>query len=596
MSETRLSSALQGAAFLWQESDYQETFTPEDFGPDDRAMAQAAREFVEKEVLPRQAELDAKQPGLMARLAHEAGELGFYGMQVPEEYGGLGMSKPVSCLVDEQLGRNGSFAVTSGAHTGIGTMPITYFGSEAAKAKYLPKLASGEWIAAYCLTEADSGSDALAMRTRATLSADGQHYVLNGSKMWISNAGFADVFVIIARLDDDQFAAFVVERDFPGLAIEKEEHKMGICGSSTCRITFDDCHVPRENLLGEPGKGHLIAFNILNMGRYKLGAGTLGAAKEVLRLSATYASERRQFGRTIGSFGLIQQKLAQMARRVFGTESVLYRTAGLMERLAEAGEQSRAIAPGFPRYVEEFAIECSTIKVTASENLGAVADDGVQIHGGYGFSEEFAVARAYRDARINRIFEGTNEINRLFIPGMLLRRAARGTLPLMGAIARVQKELAELPPADAVASSAPISQAEAAVANLRRLALFLSGVAYQRFGNGLLEEQELLAALADVMMELYKLESVLLRTQKTAARGDSARAQLQQDLLTLQLDDSLRIAEAAARTILPHVSAGDEMQQQASVVRRLLTSEPVDLVAVGRRVGQAVYDARAYPL
>ncbi|OHB78920.1 MAG: hypothetical protein A2W31_10585 [Planctomycetes bacterium RBG_16_64_10] len=596
MTQPSASSYRLGGAFLVEETDCQDVLTPEDFSSEDRAMAQAARDFVDKEIVPRQEELDQKKPGQMAGLAHKAGELGFLGVQVPEEYDGLGGSQALGCLIEEQIGRVGSFGVTCMAHSGIGTMPITYFGSPETKAKYLPKLATGEFLAAYCFSEADSGSDALAMRSRAALSEDGKHYVLNGSKMWISNAGLADVFVIMTKMEGEKFGAFVVERGYPGLIIEKEEHKMGIQGSSTCRITLEDCKVPKENLLGEPGKGHLIAFNILNMGRYKLGAGTLGASKEIIRHSATYATERIQFGKPIGQFGLIQQKLAQMVRRAFVTECILYRTAGMMDNLAELGELSQSIAPGFPLYVEEYALECSTIKVTASENVNLIADEGVQIHGGYGYSEEFPVCRAYRDARVNRIFEGTNEINRLFIPAMLLRRAERGKLPLLAAIGRVQKELVGMSPMGGSAPTEAIPRAETAVANIRRLTLFLAGVSYQRFGNGLLEEQEVLAGLADAIMELYKLESTMLRAKKTTARPDAKRASLQQDLLVLQLEDTLSTVQSAAHTILPHVSTGDELRSYLGLVRRLLKTEPTDVVAVGRRVGQTVYDAQSYPL
>ena len=596
MTEPANSSYPQGGAFLLEATDCQSVFTPEDFGSEDRAMAQAARDFIDKEIIPKQAELDEKKPGQIAGLARKAGELGFLAVQVPEQYGGLAASKALTCLIEEQLGRTGSFATTCAAHTGIGTLPLVYFGTEQAKAKYLPKLASGEWLASYCLTEAESGSDALSMRSKAVLSDDGSAYVLNGSKMWITNAGLANLFTIVTRMDGDKYGAFLVERSFPGFAVEKEEHKMGICGSSTCRITFEDCRVPRENLLGEPGKGHLIAFNILNMGRYKLGAAAVGASKEILRVSATYATERKQFGKPIGQFGLIQQKLAHMARRTFVTESIVYRTAGMMDALDRTGEQSQSIAPGFPLYVEEYALECSVIKVVASENQGVIVDEGVQIHGGYGFSEEFAMARAYRDSRITRIFEGTNEINRLFIPAMLLRRAERGKLPLLAAIGKVQKELISMAPSSASAPTGAIERAEGIVANLRRLMLLMAGVSYQRYGNGLLEEQEVLAGLADLAMELYKLDSAALRTKKTTARGDQRRAELQQDLLELQLGETLQATQTVVQNVLPHIATGDELRSYTGLSRRLLKCEPVDLVAIGRRVAKAVYDAQAYPL
>ena len=596
MTEPTKSSYTRGGGFLMEETNCQSVFTPEDFSSEERSMAQAARDFVEKEVLPQREELDEKQPGLMQSLAEKAGELGFLGVTVPEEYDGLDMSKSVACLIEEQNGRCGSFGVTCGAHTGIATLPITYFGSDEAKTKYLPKLGSGEWIGAYALTEADSGSDALNLRTRATLSEDGTKYVLNGTKMWITNAGFARTFVVMAKIDGEKHASFVVERDFPGLTVEKEEHKLGIRGSSTCQVVLEDCAVPKENMLGEVGKGHLIAFNILNMGRFKLGAATLGAAKEILGTSATYANERKQFGKPIGQFGLIQQKLAGMARRIFVNESILYRTAGMMDQLDELGEMSTSIAPGFPLYVEEYAIECSAIKVTASEDLDWIVDQGVQIHGGYGYSEEYPLARAYRDSRINRIFEGTNEINRLFIPAMLLRRAERGKLPLLAAIGRVQKELIEMPPLGQSAPQDHLQQAEIVVANLRRLVLFLSGIAYQRYGNKLLEEQEVVAGLSEAIMELYKLESTLLRTLKIAETGNTKRSDLRKAIVGLQMADSIQQSQSVARTILPRVAEGDDLRSYLGIVRRLLKTEPIDAIALGRQVGQSVYDAEGYPL
>jgi len=596
MKEQTTSSFARGGSFLLEDTDPQSVFTPEDFSSEERSMAQAARDFLEKEVIPQQEKLEEKEPGLMEALARKAGELGFLGMEVPEAYGGLGMQKTVACLIEEEIGRYASFAVTCGTHTGIGTLPITYFGSEELKARYLPKLASGEWLGAYALTEADAGSDALSLRTRATQSEDGAHYLLNGTKMWISNAGFAQTFIIMAKVDGEKHAAFVIDRDLPGFSIEKEEHKLGIRGSSTCRVVLEDCKVPKENLLGEVGKGHLIAFNVLNMGRLKLGAGTLGAAKQILRTSATYATERKQFGRPIGQFGLIQQKLAEMARRIFATESILYRTAGLMNELDDRGEISTSVTPNFPLYVEEYAIESSVIKVTASEDLDTIADEGLQIYGGYGYSEEFPLARAYRDARINRIFEGTNEINRLFIPAMLMRRAERGRLPLMEAISRVQKELIELSPLGAPAPEDPIEKTATLIGNIRRLLLFLAGVAYQRYGNNLLEEQEVLAGLAEGIMELYKLESVLLRSRKVAGKGDAKRSELQKDILALQLEDTMERLQSAARRLLPRVAQGDDLRGYSGVVRRLLKSDPVDTINLGRKVGQAVYDAQRYPL
>ncbi len=497
-------------------------FTPEDLSSDQRLMAQTAEKFMDKDVLPNLEALEHQTEGLTPKLFRQAGELGLLGMEVPAEYDGLGLGKTSALGVEEQLTRLGGFGVTCGAHCGIGTQPLVYFGTETQKKKYLAKLATGEWMAAYALSEAGSGSDALGLRTKATLSPDGQHYILNGTKMWISNAAWADLFTVFAKVDGQHVTAFLVERTFPGVSTGKEEHKLGIKSSSTRRLILEDAQVPVENLLGEIGKGAYIAFNILNVGRLKLGSGAMGAAKESLKVATRYALERQQFGRPIATFGLIQHKLADMAARIFAGESAVYRTSAMLEAVLATGETMDSMKPPFLRGLDEFALECSIIKVACSEILDDVADETLQVHGGYGFTEEFPAARTCRDARINRIFEGTNEINRLFIPGLLLRRAQRGRFPLVPAITKVTKELLDLAPLEDSTGADPLTLTRGLLANAKKLVLFVSGVAYQRHGEKLLEEQEVAASLSDMIIDIYLTESALLRTLKTRKAGGAA--------------------------------------------------------------------------
>src|SRR5438445_10200632 len=464
-----LPAHLTGGNFLLAETDPDLVFTPEDLSSEQRLMAQTAEKFMEKEVLPNLEALEHQQDGAALKVFRKAGELGLLGMDVPPEYGGLGLSKASAVGVEEQLTRLGGFGVTCGAHSGIGTQPLLYFGTEAQKKKYLPKLATGEWISAYALSEAGSGSDALGLRTKATLTPDGKHYLLNGTKMWISNAAWSDLFTIFAKVDGEKVTAFLVERTFPGLSTGKEEHKLGIKSSSTRRVILEDAKVPVENVLGEVGKGAYIAFNILNLGRFKLGAGGIGGAKESLKVATRYATERQQFGRPIASFGLIQHKLAEMAANIFAAESAVYRTGAMIDAVVETGETMDSMKPPFLRGLDEFALECSIIKVAGSEILDFVVDETLQIHGGYGYTEEFPAARSYRDSRINRIFEGTNEINRLFIPGVLMRRAQRGRFPLMAAITRVTKELLDLTPPEPAADGDQLAASQALLTNAKRL-------------------------------------------------------------------------------------------------------------------------------
>ncbi|MDW8310053.1 MAG: acyl-CoA dehydrogenase family protein [Verrucomicrobiales bacterium] len=587
-----LPAHLVGGNFLLHDPDPGLVFTPEDLTEEQRLMTDTARQFMEKEVLPRLEALEHQENGLAQQLFRKAGQLGLLGIEVPEPYGGLGLGKVAAVGVEEQLTRLGGFGVTCGAHTGIGTMPLTYFGTEAQKQKYLPKLATGEWMAAYALSEADAGSDALSLRTRATLAPDGRAYLLNGTKMWISNAAWADLFTIFAKVDGQHVTAFLVERTFPGVSTGREEHKLGIKSSSTRRVILEDARVPVENVLGEVGKGAYIAFNILNAGRFKLGAGCIGAAKQSLDGAARYALERRQFGRPIASFGLIQQKLAQMAARIFAGESAVYRTAALMDAVFETGETLDVMQPPFLRGLEEFALECSIIKVAGSEILYDVADEALQIHGGYGYTEEFPAARALRDARINRIFEGTNEINRLFIPGLLLRRAQRGRLPLVAAITRVSREVMNLPPTEDLSTRDALAPGQRLLANAKKLVLFLAGLAHQKFGDNLTDEQEIVAALSDMILDIYLAESALLRALKNRAAGRPSAAM--SDLTLLVLDGAAARLEATARRTLAALAEGDDLRAHLGLVRRLLRWTPLNTAALQRRLAARLCELGSY--
>lgn len=556
-----------------------EIFIPEDFDEVTRDIADTTTAFVEREVKPVLERMEHGELELNVDLMRTAGEAGLLAVEVPEEYGGLALPKTVSTVISEYLGPTGGFAVTYGAHSSIGTLPLVYFGTEDQKARYLPKLASGEWIAAYALTEPGSGSDALGAKARATLSEDGTHYLLNGSKMWISNAGFADLFTVFAKVDGEHFSCFLVERDFPGVTPGEEERKMGIKSSSTRALHLTDVPVPVENLLGEVGKGHKIAFNVLNVGRYKLGAGAIGGSKRALHLSAAYAKERHQFGVPIASFGLMRHKLAEMATRIFAAESGLYRIMGLIDTALAGKSGSEAVLAG----IEEYAVEASIIRVLGSEVLDYVVDEGVQIHGGYGYSGEYEIERAYRDSRINRIFEGTTEINRLLITGMLLKRAAKGQLPLAKAAARLQGELLE-PRFDE-----PEDPQLTAIDDLKKLALLVAGSAAQRFGLGVEKEQEVLAAAADVIIQAFAAESALLRARRLGGEPNQAMARL-------TLGAAQARSQAAAMGALPRIADGDELRVMMSAARRLTKAEPVDAIALRRQVSDAVLEADGYPV
>lgn len=587
-----LVAHLIGGNFLLTETDPGLVFTPEDLSSEQRLMAQTAEKFMEKDVLTQFDALEHQAEGLAPKLFRQAGKLGLLGMEVPTDFDGLGLGKTSGIGVEEQLSRLGGFGVTCGAHAGIGTMPLLYFGTEAQKKKYLSKLATGEWMAAYALSEAGSGSDALGLRTKATLSPDGKHYLLNGTKMWISNAAWANLITVFAKVDGQHVTAFLVESTFPGVSTGKEEHKMGIKTSSTRRVILEDARVPVENLLGGVGKGAYIAFNILNAGRFKLGAGAIGAAKQSLKVATGYALERQQFGRPLASFGLIQQKLADMAARILAGESALYRTAAMMDAVCETGELIDSTNPPFLRGLEEFALECSIIKVACSEILDDVADETLQIHGGYGYTEEFPAARTVRDSRINRIFEGTNEINRLFIPGLLMRRAQRGRFPLVQAITKVSKELLEMTPLEDGAGD-ELAAAGKLLINAKKLALFVSGVAYQKHGEKLGEEQEVVASLSDMMIDIYLAESGLLRTLKVRKAGGGFPALA--DLTLVFINDAAGRLEQQARSALAATSQGDELKAQLGIVRRLLRWSPLNGVALRRRIAKRLCEVGSFP-
>lgn len=552
-------------------------FTPEDFDDTTRMIQDTVRQFVEKEYRP---VAEAMEHGALEHnipLLKKAGELGLLGVEVSEEYGGLDLPKTVSTVIAEGLSPTGGFSVSYGVQTSIGLLPLVYWGTKEQKDRYLAKLVSGELIAAYCLTEPQSGSDAMGAKTRAELSEDGKYYIINGTKMWISNAGFAHLFTVFAKTKEG-LTAFLVERDTPGLRLGGEEKKMGIKSSSTRQVFFEDVKVPVENVLGELGKGHKIAFNVLNVGRYKLGAGAIGGAKEALALSAKYAKERVAFGQPIANFGLIQQKLAEMASRIFAGESAVYRTMGLIDEAIAGKTGTEAVLAG----IEEYAVEASIIKVLGSEILDYAVDEGVQIHGGYGYSGEYAIERAYRDSRINRIFEGTNEINRLLIPGMLLRRAMKGELPLVDAAMRLQKELLE-PSFDE-----PEDKEMAELENLKKLVLMIAGLAAMKWGTKVEEEQEVLAVAADILIDIYAAESALLRSRRL---GGGVYA----DMARLYQYQAVDRAQAGALSVLPRLAEGDELRGMVSAARRLTKHEPMDLVEIRRRIAKAVLERDGYP-
>ncbi|MBB6637857.1 acyl-CoA dehydrogenase family protein [Cohnella thailandensis] len=573
--------------------DFSRIVTPEDFTEEQRMIAETTEDFVEKEIAPHDEAIEKLSYELTVRKLRAAGELGLLGADVPEVYGGLGLDKVSSTLINERLAKASSFALSVGAHVGIGTLPIVYFGTPEQKRKYLPDLANGRKLAAYCLTEPSSGSDAQGAKTTAMPSGDGRHYVLNGSKQFITNAGFADVFIVYAKVNGEQFSTFIVERGMPGVSVGPEEKKMGIKGSSTCPLILEDVKVPAENLLWEVGRGHLIAFNILNIGRFKLAAGTLGACKETIALSARYANERQQFGRPISSFPLIGKKLADMAIRTYALESMVYRTAGLFdEGLAGLNPGGEGSGLASAKAIAEYQIECSINKVFGSEALDFVADEGVQIHGGYGYIQEYAVERIYRDSRINRIFEGTNEINRLLIPGTLIKRGLKGELPLLEKATALQAELMEPMPARSFEDT--LEQEEHLLSMAKKIFLMVGAGAVQRYQTKLEQEQELLAGLADMMISVYAMESALLRARKLLSSAGEEKASRAVAMTTAFVHEQFALVEGWAKEALASLAEGDVLRTQLSVLKKLTRVAPVNLTKLKRGIAAPIIAGEKY--
>ncbi len=563
--ETKTMQNIQGGGFLIQESLPENTFTPEDFSEEQLMVQGICNEFLKKEVLPHLVELDAQQAGLMPSLIEKAGELGLLGAAFPEEFGGLGKDFVTATLINDSLGAGHSFAVAMSAHNGIGSLPILYFGTQAQKEKYIPKLATGEMKGAYALTEPGSGSDALGAKTTAKLSEDGTKYILNGQKIWITNAGFADVFTVFAKLDGTQFSAFIVEKGTPGLSYGEEEHKMGIKGSSTRQLFFENCIIPKENLLGEIGKGHLIAFNILNIGRLKLCAATTGASKLAIHTSIVYAKTREQFKTPIANFGAIQHKLAEMAIRTFAAEAALFRTAQWIDDKEQALLNEGKGMGALLGAAEEYAIECAMLKVLGSECIDYVVDEGVQIHGGNGFSDEYNISRAYRDSRINRIFEGTNEINRLLVLDMYLKRAMKGRINLMSAAMGVQKELTSMP--DFGTDDAPFAEEKKAIANFKKAILMCAGAAVQTLMMQIEHEQEILMNIADMLIDTFQAESVLLRTMKMT-QNNNLNASFALDITRTFIYDAADRINVAGKCAINSFASGDEQRMMLMGMKR----------------------------
>ncbi|MCY8181040.1 acyl-CoA dehydrogenase family protein [Bacillus paralicheniformis] len=583
----------KGGAFLIEEVTADQLFTPEDFTDEHKMIAKTTEDYILGDVLPYIDEIEEHNFDHSVRLLKKAGELGLLGADVPEEYGGLGLDKISSALITEKFSRAGSFSLSYGAHVGIGTLPIVFFGTEEQKKKYLPSLATGEKFAAYALTEPGSGSDALGAKTTAVLNEAGTHYILNGEKQWITNSAFADVFIVYAKIDGEHFSAFIVEKDYEGVSTGPEEKKMGIKGSSTRTLILDQVQVPKENLLGEPGKGHVIAFNILNIGRYKLAVGTIGASKRVIELSASYANQRQQFKTPISKFSLIGEKIATMSARLYAMESSVYRTVGLFEdKMGTLSEEEQKDGRQVAKSIAEYAIECSLNKVFGSETLDYIVDEGVQIHGGYGFMQEYEVERAYRDSRINRIFEGTNEINRLIVPGTYLKKAMKGELPLFEKAKALQEELMMLMPEEP--GDGVLEQEKYLLRNTKKIALMIAGLAAQKYGKALDQEQEILVNIADIVSQVYAMEAAILRTEKAIkATGEDKNAQ---KILYTQIfaQVAFQEIESHAKESLIAMESGDSLRMMLSALRKLTRFTPVNVIEKKRQAAKGVFEAEKY--
>ncbi|WP_186578176.1 acyl-CoA dehydrogenase family protein [Aquibacillus kalidii] len=592
MSETK-EKVFKGGAFLIEDLGPEDVITPEDFTEEHIMIAKTTEDFVEGEVLPKVDLLENHQFNHSVDLLKKAGELGLLGVDVPEEYGGLGLDKISSSLITEKFSRAGGFSVTHGAHVGIGSLPIVFFGNEEQKQKYLPNLATGEKIAAYALTEPGSGSDALGAKTNAILNDEGTHYVLNGEKQWITNAGFADLFIVYAQINGDEFTAFIVERDFPGVSTGPEEKKMGIKSSSTRTLILEDAEVPVENVLGEIGRGHIIAFNILNVGRYKLAIGGVGGAKRGIELASAYANQRKQFKTAIARFSLIQEKLATMAVNTYANESAVYRTVGLFEqRMSNLADEELKDGRAVAGAIAEYQIECSLNKVFGTELIDFVADEAVQIHGGYGFMQEYEVERMYRDARIQRIFEGTNEINRLLIPGSLMKKALKGELPLLQKAQTLQEELMMFMPEEVGTDT--LEKETYLLANAKKIALLAAGLAAQKHGTKLEQEQEILVNLADIVAEIYHIESALLRTKKAINRSGLDKSNQKLLYTEVYVQEAFNRIEAHAKETLIACETGDTLRIMLSAMKKLTRHNPTNVIEKKRQIAKLVLQEEKY--
>lgn len=588
-----MTEIIKGGGFLIEEADVNRVFTPEDFSDEHKMIAKTTEDYITNEVLPYVDNLENHEFEHSVRLLKSAGELGLLGADVPEEYEGLGLDKISSALIAEKMSVAGGFSITHGAHVGIGSLPIVLFGNEEQKKKYLPKLATGELIAAYALTEPGSGSDALGAKTTAKLSADGTHYVLNGEKQWITNAGFADVFIVYAKIDGDQFSAFIVERAYDGVSVGPEEKKMGIKSSSTRTLILEDAKVPVENLLGEVGRGHVIAFNILNVGRYKLGVGTVGSSKRALELAVKYTNQRQQFKTKLSDFSLTKDKLATMAARIYASESLNYRTVGLFEdRLGQMDEAAQKDGKTIAAAIAEYAIECSIAKVVGSETLDYVVDEAVQLHGGYGFMAEYEVERMYRDSRINRIFEGTNEINRMIVPGTFMKKALKGELPLLQVAQQLQQEILTMMPEQV--GSEPLAKERYLVRNAKKIGVLAAGLAAQRFGAKLNDEQKVLVSVANIANQLYAMESAVVRTAKAIAKDGVEKASQKVLYTEIFAQEAFAQIEQEAKTVLLHATDGDQARMMVSALRKLTRNEPYDVIAKKREASVKIIEAEKY--
>ncbi|MEQ6121206.1 acyl-CoA dehydrogenase family protein [Reichenbachiella sp. MALMAid0571] len=588
--------SIKGGEFLIRETNCQDVFIPEEFTEEQKMMADATTDFIKKEIYPNIEKIEKQEDNIMPQLMEKAGELGLLGISVPEEYGGLGMNFNTSMLIADKVGSTGSFSTAYGAHTGIGTLPILYYGTEEQKQKYLPLIASGEWKSCYCLTEPDSGSDANAGKTKAVLTEDGKHYLITGQKMWISNGGFADLLIVFAKIEDDKkLTAFIVEKTFGGITMNDEEVKLGIKGSSTRQIFFNDTKVPVENMLSERQNGFKIAVNILNIGRIKLGAGVIGGCVEVINTAVNYANERKQFGVSISSFGAIKHKIAEMAIKTFVTESTAYRAGQNIDDKIED-----LIASGTPdgeaklKSFEQFAIECAIIKIHGSEVLDYIVDEGVQIYGGMGFSEEAPMARAYRDARITRIYEGTNEINRMLLVGMILKRALKGELNIMEPAMAVAKELTSVPSFESVDLSQPFAEEKEVLKKLKKAVLMVAGKAAQSFGPKLDDEQEILMNIADMLIEIYASESVLLRAEKLMLTKGEEACKLQINAAKVYLNDAVDKINKAGKEAICSFTTGDEQKVMLMGMKRYTKISTVNPKQLRREIADAIISKNQY--